>query len=146
MSRVRDNVPYALLMLLCNIFSGNSTWLSIVAQTPSRQELSLCVLRASGLILASAHELERPLIYTLVRLVTLSRHQYVTVKEKSTATIFGVNVTIVLNPLPKGVVFERNGHRLGDTTLGNVTTPGLWWQLTHLNYTTSGGCVWPQIR
>ena len=30
----------------------------------------------------------------------------------------------MLNPLPKGVVFERNGHRLGDTTLGNVTTPG----------------------
>ena len=29
---------------------------------------------------------------------------YVTVKEKTTATIFGVNVTIVLNPLPKGVV------------------------------------------
>ena len=50
---------------------------------------------------------------------------YVTVKEKTTATIFGVNVTIVLNPLPKGVVFERNGHRLGDTTLGNVTTPGV---------------------
>ena len=43
---------------------------------------------------------------------------YVTVKDKTTATIFGVNVTIVLNPLPKGVVFERNGHRLGDTTLG----------------------------
>ena len=39
------------------------------------------------------------------------------------ATIFGVNVTIVLNPFPKGAVFERNGHRLGDITLGNVTTP-----------------------
>ena len=48
-----------------------------------------------------------------------------TIFEKTTATIFGVNVTIVLNPLPKGVVFERNGHRLGDTTLGNVTTPGV---------------------
>ena len=38
------------------------------------------------------------------------------------ATIFGVD-----NHVEKENVFDRNGHRLGDTILGNVTTP---------NYTT----------